>query len=46
MLEEVNFTIQSLRHIPSPRGMGYDIEVVCRKEIVQRPVRKVRAGSL
>jgi len=35
MLEEVNFTIQSLRHIPSPRGMGYDIEVVCRKEIVQ-----------
>jgi len=40
MLEEVNFTIQSLRHIPSPRGMGYDIEVVCRKEIVQRPLER------
>ena len=46
MLEEVNFTIQSLRHIPSTRGMGYDIEAVCRKEIVQKPVRTARAVSV
>jgi SAM-dependent methyltransferase len=32
-LEEANFTIESLRHIRSPRGLGYDIEVVCRKEV-------------
>lgn len=33
MLKEANFTIESLRHIPGPRGIGYDIEVVCRKEV-------------
>jgi predicted SAM-dependent methyltransferase len=32
LLKEAGFTIQSLHHIPSPRGIGYDIEVVCRKE--------------
>ena len=32
-LKEVGFTIDSLRHIRSPRGLGYDIEVICRKEI-------------
>jgi predicted SAM-dependent methyltransferase len=32
MLRDANFTIQSLRHIHSPRGIGYDIEVVCKKE--------------
>jgi ubiquinone/menaquinone biosynthesis C-methylase UbiE len=33
-LENANFTVQSLRHIPSPRGRGYDIQVVCKKEAV------------
>ena len=32
-LKEANFLIKSLRHIRSPRGLGYDIEVVCRKEV-------------
>ena len=32
MLKEVGFTVRSLRHIPSVRGIGYDIEVVCKKE--------------
>jgi SAM-dependent methyltransferase len=32
MLKEAKFTIASLRHIPSVRGIGYDIEVVCKKE--------------
>ena len=36
MLEEANLKVQSLRHIPSPRGTGYDIDVVCRKEVVQK----------
>lgn len=31
-MTEANFTIKSLRHIPSTRGVGYDIEVVCQKE--------------
>ena len=35
MLKEANFTIESLRHIASPRGVGYDIEVVCRKKVEQ-----------
>jgi ubiquinone/menaquinone biosynthesis C-methylase UbiE len=33
-LEETGFTIQSLRHIPSPRGTGYDIQVTSKKEVV------------
>ena len=32
-LEEAGFAIQSLRHIPSPRGTGYDIQVVAKKEV-------------
>ncbi len=32
-LISANFTIESLRHIRSPRGLGYDIEVVCRKRL-------------
>jgi SAM-dependent methyltransferase len=31
LLKEANFAIQSCRHVPSSRGIGYDIEVVCRK---------------
>jgi ubiquinone/menaquinone biosynthesis C-methylase UbiE len=37
MIKEANFTVQSLRHIPSPRRFGYDIEVVCRKEDKSKP---------
>jgi len=32
-LEEAGFTIQSLRHIHGPRGIGYDIQVISKKEI-------------
>jgi predicted SAM-dependent methyltransferase len=33
MLEKAGFAIESLRHIPSPRGLGYDIQVICKKEV-------------
>lgn len=32
LLEKADFTIESLRHIPSERKIGYDIEVVCIKK--------------
>jgi ubiquinone/menaquinone biosynthesis C-methylase UbiE len=32
-LKEAKFTVTSLRHIPSVRGIGYDIEAVCKKII-------------
>lgn len=32
-LEEAGFTIQNLRHIPSPRRTGYDIQVISKKEV-------------
>lgn len=32
-LEEAGFTILSLSHIPSPRGLGHDIQVISRKEV-------------
>lgn len=39
MLKEAKFTITSLRHIPSVRGIGYDIEVVCKKEFGNKNVQ-------
>jgi predicted SAM-dependent methyltransferase len=35
-LEEAGFTIQGLRHTPSPRGMGYDIQVISKKEVAHK----------
>ena len=32
-LEDAGFTVQSLLHIPSPRGTGYDIQVIGKKEV-------------
>jgi SAM-dependent methyltransferase len=39
MLKEAKFTITSLRHIRSVRGIGYDIEVVCKKEFDNKDVQ-------
>ena len=43
-LKNVNFTVESLRHIPSPRRRGYDIQLVCRKEAA-RETSAPKAGS-
>ena len=41
MLKNAGFAIRSLRHISSPRGIGYDIQVVCRKPTAHKTsVRK------
>lgn len=34
-LKDVGFTIQSLHHIPNPRRIGYDIQVISKKEGVK-----------
>ncbi|MGA2309710.1 MAG: class I SAM-dependent methyltransferase [Candidatus Bathyarchaeia archaeon] len=35
-LEEAGFTIQNLHHIHGPRGMGYDIQVISKKEAANK----------
>lgn len=40
MLQKAGFTIVSMRHIPSPRGLGHDIQVIGKKEGVREEPSK------